>query len=174
MNFINPNLEVIKIHNTLWEVKQIFTEDALSFFDSCFDSERRWNMDRRLERLSLPCPGEEDLFYPIGTQLAETVSNTIGQKVNYATSKLFLDLPKSHVPKHSDADQIYVMSQVYLGKNNDNFIPGTEFLEPVVHTVNYENNCGYFNLNTDKKSHQSVNVMNDYRLSVGFQFHLPK
>ena len=174
MNFINPDLKIIKIHDTLWEVKQIFTEEALSIFDSCFDNDYKWNMDRRLERLSLKFPIEEDLFSPIGAQLADTVSNTIEQEVIYACAKIFLDLPNSHVPKHSDSDQIYVMSQVYLGKNNNNLIPGTQFLEPIIHTVNYENNCGYFNLNTDKKIHQSLHVKNDYRLSIGFQFSLPR
>lgn len=170
---INPNIEIIRIHSSLWEVKQVFAKAYLDYLDQFFEYGNNWHMDRRLARLSYPVGNDEDPFWAAGEALSPVVAQAVGNTVQYRKAKLFLDLPGSEVPKHKDANDIDVMTQVYL-KKSDHPVPGTMFLEPYLHTVKYEYNCGYFNLNTDKKIHQSPFVINGYRTSMGFQFYFPK
>lgn len=170
---INPNVTVVSIHSTLWEVKNVFTDSYLAHLDQFFEHGNAWHMDRRLARMSHPVGNDEDPFWPAGEAMSALVTQAVGQPVQYRKAKLFLDLPGSEVPKHTDASDIDVMTQIYL-KKSDHPVPGTMFLEPYIHTVKYEYNCGYFNLNTDRKIHQSPFVINGYRTSMGFQFYFPK
>ena len=172
-NILNKNLQVINIHEFLWEVKEIFSKECLDFLDQFFEYGNEWHMDRKLARLSYPVGNDNDPFWAVGEAVKNLVINTIGHDCRYRKAKLFLDLPGSEVPRHSDAEDIDVMTQVYL-KHSDHPIPGTMFLEPFIHTVKYEYNCGYFNLNTDRKIHQSPFLINGYRTSMGFQFYFPK
>ena len=170
---INSDIKVVRIHDSLWEVKHVFTDAYLAHLGQFFEYGHAWNMDRRLARLSYPVGNDDDPFWSAGEELSKIVGDTVGQQIQYRKAKLFLDLPGSEVPKHSDANDIDVMSQIYLLKS-DHPMPGTMFLEPIIHTVKYEYNCGYLNLNTDKKIHQSPFVINGYRTSIGFQFYFPK
>ena len=169
MQYLNPNLEVIPIHGSLWEIKNVFTQECLDFIDGFFEHGHNWHMDRRLQRMSFPTSNELSPFLDLGQELCAVAKAAVGRDLRYRVAKLFLDIPGSEVPRHSDADDIVVMSQIYLRKSNHP-IPGTMFLEPTIHTVQYEYNCGYFNLNTDKKIHQSPFLINGYRTSIGFQF----
>lgn len=168
MSYINPEVEIFPVHATLWQVKNIFTDNALDIFNMTFNPDTIWKMDRPLARLSF----DGDLKGPIsriGEELATTVGNTIGQPVEYRAGKVFIDLPGSEVPRHFDDTAITVMAQFYIGKYNYP-VPGTLFLEPFIYTVPYEFNCGYINLNADKKMHQSPFIKSGIRTSVGYQF----
>ena len=173
MLHINTNIQVHQIHSTLWEIHDVFTTEFLDSIQQYFDYGTGWHMDRRLARLSYPIGNDQDPFSDVGWEMAPIVSATVGQEILYRKAKIFLDLPGSEVPRHSDADNIDVMSQVYLMKS-DHPVPGTMFLEPVLHTVKYRYNCGYLNLNTDRKIHQSPFLINGYRTSLGFQFYFPR
>ena len=164
---LNPNLEIVRIHDTLAEIKNVFSQETLDLIDGYFEHDHEWLMDRRLARLSYPTSNDVDPFNAIGLDMC-ALANEVYNSANliYRKSKLFLDLPGSEVPKHSDANDIGLMSQVYL-RNSNHPIPGTIFLEPFIHTVKYEYNCGYLNLNFDKKIHQSGFLINGYRTSFG-------
>ena len=164
---LNPDLEIVIIHSTLAEIKNVFTTATLELIDGYFEHDHEWLMDRRLARLSYPTRNDIDPFKEIGQDMC-SLANEVYANSNliYRKAKLFLDLPGSEVPKHSDADDIGLMSQVYL-RNSNHPIPGTIFLEPFIHTVKYEYNCGYLNLNFDKKIHQSGFLINGYRTSFG-------
>jgi hypothetical protein len=170
---INSDIKITQIHSTLWEIQDVLTEECLADLQRYFDYGTEWHMDRKLSRLSHPIGNDQDPFRDLGFEFAPVVAQAIGQEIWYRKAKLFLDLPGSEVPLHSDADNIDVMSQVYLMKS-DHPVPGTMFLQPVLHTVKYRYNCGYLNLNTDRKIHQSPFVINGYRTSLGFQFYFPK
>ena len=170
---LNPDIQITQIHSTLWEIAEVFTPEFLDQIQQYFEHGTEWHMDRPLSRLSYPIGNDQDPFSEVGWEMAPMVSATIGRDILYRKAKIFLDLPGSEVPRHSDADNIDVMSQVYLLKS-DRPIPGTMFLEPVLHTVKYRYNCGYLNLNTDRKIHQSPFLINGYRTSLGFQFYFPK
>jgi hypothetical protein len=173
MLHINPNIQIHQIHSTLWEIHDVFTTEFLDSIQQYFDYGTGWHMDRRLARLSYPIGNDQDPFSDAGHELSRIVGNTVSREILYRKAKIFLDLPGSEVPKHKDADNIDVMCQVYLMKS-DHPIPGTMFLEPIPHTVKYKFNCGYFNLNTDRKIHQSPFLINGYRTSMGFQFYFPR
>lgn len=169
MNYINSSLETSIVHSTLWHVKNVFTPLALEKIAGCWEHNTIWRMDRPLSRISF----DEQQGGPlslIGDELSHVVSDLIGKKVKYATGKVFIDFPGSQVPRHFDDPSITVMSQFYIDKNQQYPIPGTTFLEPFVHTIPYEFNCGYINLNADKKTHQSPLLKNVIRTSVGYQF----
>lgn len=170
---INSDVTVTQIHSSLWEIENVFTAEFLHSLQQYFDYGTEWHMDRRLARLSYPIGNDDDPFRDMGWNMASWISGIIAQPIHYRKAKLFLDLPGSEVPRHSDADNIDVMSQVYLMKS-DHPIPGTMFLEPVLHTVKYRYNCGYLNLNTDRKIHQSPFLINGYRTSLGMQFYFPR
>jgi hypothetical protein len=170
---INPDIKITKIHDTLWEIDDVFTAGFLDTVPQYFAYSGIWFMDRPLARLSFPHSNDLDPFHDLGNELAVIVANTVGRPIHYRKAKIFLDLPGSEVPIHRDADDIDVMAQVYLQKSQHP-VPGTMFLEPAPHTVQYGYNRGYFNLNTDKKAHQSPFITNGYRTSMGFQFYFPK
>jgi hypothetical protein len=169
MTYINPDIQAVSVHSTLWQVKNVFTSHALGMIALSWEHDTIWKMDRPLSRLSFD--GEQGgPLSLIGNELAGVVSNIIDKKVKYATGKVFVDLPGSQVPRHYDDPSITVMSQFYLDNNSIYPIPGTTFLEPFVHTIPYEFNCGYINLNADKKIHQSPILKHVIRTSVGYQF----
>jgi len=169
MHYLNPDIDVNVPFDTLWEINSVFTQETLDWLDTFFEHGYHWHMDRRLARMSYPVGNDEDPFRELGLEMAELCRQTTGLDVEYRKAKLFLDLPGSEVPRHRDATDISIMSQVYLMKSNHP-IPGTTFMEPITHTVKYEQNCGYFNLNADLKTHQSGFLTNGYRTSIGFQF----
>lgn len=173
MSLINPNIKIQQIHSTLWEIYDVFTQEFLASLQQHFDHGTEWCMDRPLARLSYPIGNDQDPFTDVGQELAPWVSAAVGQQINYRKAKIFLDLPGSEVPIHRDADNIDVMSQVYL-MDVDRPMPGTMFMEPIPHTVKYRYNSGYLNLNTDRKIHRSAFLHQGYRTSLGFQFYFPK
>lgn len=168
---ISPNIEIIQVHPTLYEIKNVFTQDYLDLIDTRLEYGFLWNMDRKLQRLSHSGIEENNMdpFYHSGAELASLVSKVVNKKLSYRIAKLFLDLPGSEVPRHNDANDIAVMLQVYLYGTGPK-VPGTCFLEPMFHNVDFEYNCGYININTDKKYHLSPTVHRGYRTSIGYQF----
>ena len=175
MTYINPAATLVPIHHSLWEMHDVFLPE---FFNALPDyhNQTRWNMDRALARLSWPCfPYENNLdpLQQLGTEMAQLVSRALSREVHYSMAKLFLDLPGSCVPLHSDSDRIDIMAQVYITQT-DWPLPGTVFEQPWPHTVQYRYNCGYFNLNQDRKLHHSGQVTGVCRSSVGFQLYFAK
>ena len=174
---ISPNIEIIQVHSTLYEIKNVFTQDYLDLIDTRLEYGFLWNMDRKLQRLShsgieenvLTDKNAMDPFYHAGAELEPLVSKLANEKLSYRIAKLFLDLPGSEVPRHHDNNDIAVMLQVYLYASGPK-VPGTCFLEPMFNNVDFEYNCGYININTDKKYHLSPTVHRGYRSSIGYQF----
>lgn len=173
MNYINTAASVESVHSTLYTTHNVLSQDALSMIDGYLGHGHVWLMDRPMARLSLPPGNDEDPFHDVGQEMAAWVSHVFNQKVQYRKAKLFLDLPGSEVPLHKDADNIDVMSQIYLS-HSDHPIPGTTFMEPYPFTVPFRYNCGYLNDNQDRKTHRSGFLINGYRLSIGFQFYFPR
>lgn len=173
MQLLNPNASHIKVHDTLFCTYDVLSQPALDHINQYLEFGHQWHMDRRLARLSFPSGNDIHPFTDIGEQMADFVSEVMHERVLYRTAKIFLDLPGSEVPLHCDADNIGVMSQVYLSQS-DHPIPGTTFLQPYPYTVPFKYNCGYLNDNRDRKIHKSGFLINGYRLSIGFQFYFPK
>jgi hypothetical protein len=170
MKYINPDCQPKAVHASLWQMHHVFAPDFFQKLPEWYQG-TRWNMDRALARLSWPCfPYEHnvDPLQDIGQEMAELVSQALGRPVRYTMAKLFLDLPGSSVPLHTDANTIDIMAQVYLS-DTDWPLPGTVFEEPWPHTVKYQYNCGYFSINQDQKLHQSGVVNGVCRNSMGFQ-----
>lgn len=170
MQFINQAIEIVQVHPTLYEINNVFNDEFLADIDARCEHGLTWAMDRRLARLSQT---DHDFFEQSGREFQTLLSDLAGQEVWYRIGKLFLDLPGAEVPLHSDANDIDIMTQVYLHGTAPN-LPGTTFLEPVIHSVKNNYNCGYINFNSDKKKHQSTHVVGGYRLTTAFQFYFPK
>lgn len=169
MNIINPGARAQQIHSTLWTIHDVFTEDFLADLDRHFSAGTVWHMDRDFARLSYPAdPNHDHEFVDAGNIFSDWVSTVLSKPVVYQTAKLFLDLPDSHVPVHSDAADIDIMSQIYL-MDTHRALPGTVFMEPVICTVPYRRNSGYININTDLKKHMSPRVVDSVRTSLAFQ-----
>jgi hypothetical protein len=173
MNYINVDAVSTPVHPTLFTTENVLSQSALDLIQEYCGHGHVWHMDRPMARLSLPPGNDEDPFEHIGHDMAAWVSDVFRSEVRYRKAKLFLDLPGSEVPLHKDADNIDIMSQVYL-THSDHPIPGTTFMEPYPFTVPFQYNSGYLNDNRDRKTHRSGFVINGYRLSIGFQFYFPR
>lgn len=170
---LSPSLELVRIHDTLWEMRDVFSKDYLDYIDTFLDRGHNWFMDRRLSRLSLPADTLDQPFESAGIALAQKISQVIGETLCLRHAKLLLDLPGNHgVPTHVDDPSILVMCQVYL-TGSLRPLPGTTFLDPRQHTIQYQVNHGYININTDAKRHNSLPTT-DLRCSMALQFHRAK
>lgn len=168
MSTLNPQRSAQQIHATLWEIHDVFTDQALADLSQHYAAGTIWHMDRDLARLSYPYDLSQDPLESLGQQFSAWISELLARGISYRRAKIFLDLPGSHVPRHRDAPDIDIMCQVYL-TSSDLPLPGTVFREPTWHTVPYRRNHGYVNINTDLKTHESPASRNGLRASLGFQ-----
>ena len=167
--WLNSNSRCEKIHDTLYEINEVFTPEALEYFYDYFRFGDKWQFVTPFTRLfrELDCHTSSS-FYPAKQALDQMISTITGRSLQTRTAKLFFDTTSYQTSPHYDHPNIAAMVQIYFPSPNP-ICPGTLFFEPKIHLVRYQANCGYINLNHDLKVHQSNQLSRDYRCSLALQ-----
>ena len=158
-----------KIHDTLFELYDVFTDEALEYFYNFYRYGDEWTFVTPFTRLfrNLSCDSTSD-FYTGKLELEKYLSQVIGRDLKIRVAKLFFDTVSYQTSPHFDHPNITAMVQIYF-KSPNPLCPGTLFFEPEIHLIRYQENCGYVNLNHDLKVHQSNQLSKDYRCSLALQ-----
>lgn len=172
-DILGAGLVLEQISPTLWEMHDVFHEEYLAYLDRYVDDSNVWIMDRAASRISSPVNTMSKPFDAAGRALLPRISQHLPVPVQFDFAKMFLDFAGSSTPMHVDQPNITVMCQIYLTAG-DFTIPGTVFMDPVLHAVRFRRNHGYINLNTDAKNHMSPKLTTGVRISLALQYQRPK
>lgn len=168
-DILGAGLVLEQISPTLWEMHDVFHEEYLAYLDRYVDDSNIWVMDRAASRISSPVDNSSKPFDAAGRALLSIIRPHLPVPVQFGFAKMFLDFAGSSVPMHTDGPSIAVMAQIYLTAG-DFTLPGTVFMDPMLHTVKFRRNHGYINLNTDAKNHMSPKLSTGVRISLALQY----
>lgn len=176
MNHIRSDLEIQKIHDSLYKVHGVFNEDTLCWLKTFFDYNNRFDVDWQFQgpftRLLYPKLITDPVFSSIINEWQTVIAKIYDQPLQPMQAKLWLDLPGHRFLEHRDSADIKVMTQIYLWSNDESVTPGTTFLEPEVISIPFKYNCGYININDPQKLH-CTDMFTTYRCSMGLLYTQP-
>lgn len=168
----DTNSEVNVVAPRLWTVDNCFGEDTFKELSTThlnyIDTWHR-HPDCLEYRIQLtPDSPMMAKLKEIGQSVKPAIEQVTERSLDFAESKMWLDLSDWHCPYHADASLLLVTYQVYLWYHGD--IHGTEFChqEPPI-ALDFKPNTGYINLNEDSKIHH-VKRITGTRLSCCFQY----
>lgn len=172
---INPDVRIIPVHDTLYEVREVFTHQTLDYLRTFFGSDPHmdvnWCFQGPFTRLLFPKQPSDPIFFPICNQWQTVINKIYDRPIQALQGKLWLDLPGHEFLAHRDSADIAVMTQIYLWSNDIARANGTIFLEPERYEIAFETNCGYININDPRKLH-CTEKFQTYRVSMGMLYAL--
>ena len=161
----------------LWWVYDAFDNGTLEWMQGIYvDTNNKFEVSRPHNRLLLANGVDQRKLQEIGRMLLPDLEKILDLKLSLMISKFWLDLPNFGCQPHGDSAEIIVTLQIYVDvkhiEDHELRLYGAEFMhvDPLIEAPIVEN-CGYLNLNTDRKVHQ---VQGGYgtRQSVAFQYNL--
>jgi hypothetical protein len=178
--------QVIDVAPNLWQVDKCFSNSTLRWLQSIDENEGNEFIAGALKRRLQLKFGSHDFarLNQIGIEQKESLEIIVGNNLELAEVKYWIDLRQFGCQMHSDAPELFVNYQVYLDSCNHNLsryhpdkkpddlllAKGAEFhhvTPPFL--IDFVPNRGYINLNADLKNH-CVASRWDVRTSVMFQY----
>jgi len=158
----------------LWTVSNCFDQSTLDWLSQLHLAHNEiWSRPQDCLEYRLELSSESKshgAIQNLHNNLTESIEKIVGQPLTTVDTKVWLDLPDFHCPRHVDAELLLITYQVYLWRHGDT-VPGTTFTHVYPHVVvPFEPNTGYINLNTDRKIHFALPRSGGGRSSICFQW----
>jgi len=165
MVYFNPDIKLIKHADTLYSFENIFSEQALTYFESKYRHPHVWQFDQTSgRRLVHMLDTADQVVVTFAEEFKQFLLQQFDQQFERQNAKLFFDTRAYRTWPHADHPGIGLMLQVYL--ESESFgAPGTAFHLEQIHNVKNIKNHGYLNFNTDAKMHESYYVPDGARRS---------
>ena len=174
MTYLNPNVELVKFSETLYNVKNIFTDDALAYLESHYFHPYTWQFDRSSgTRMVHPLNQnyDDNIVMIFVQEFKQFLLERFDQKYETQETKLFFDTRGYTTSSHFDHPNIGLMMQIYLQAECIG-APGTSFHLEKIYNIKNIKNQGYINFNTDAKIHESYCLPDGVRRSFAMSMSL--
>jgi hypothetical protein len=172
LTYLNPNIELVKCSETLYNVKNIFTETALTYWESHYYYPHTWQFDQTSGmRMVKNIDPTDQILNEFNQELKQFLLEKFNAKYEAQIAKLFFDTRGYRTGVHADDPSIALMIQIYLQSECID-APGTSFHLEKIYNMQLIRNHGYFNFNTDAKQHESYTLPNGARRSFAMSMSL--
>jgi len=172
--YLNPHVELVRYSDTLYNVKNIFTDETLEYLESHYFYPHTWQFDQTSGRRMvhyLNQNGNDNIVTTFVQEFKQFLLERFNQKYETQETKLFFDTRGYRTSSHFDHPNIGLMMQVYLQSECIGG-PGTSFHLEKIYNMKLIRNNGYINFNTDAKQHESYYLPDGVRRSFAMSMSL--